>query len=124
MSTIAIVQLALFIVVLLALVKPLGWYMAQVYEGKPCGLDKAFGWLERLIYKLCRVDPKQEMSWKTYALAMLAFNFVGFLAVFLMQRFQHVLPPALDRWTAGDFSASQSVSQTTRDARGTAPASD
>ena len=75
-----------------ALVKPLGWYMARVYEGKPCGLDWAVGWLERLIYRVCGIDPKEEMSWKTYAKAMLVFNLLGFLAVYGLQRVQHLLP--------------------------------
>jgi K+-transporting ATPase ATPase A chain len=79
-------------VVLLALVKPLGAYMARVYEGRSCGLDRALGWLERLIYKAAGVHPDQEMGWKTYAAAMLVFNLVGLLAVYGLQRLQGVLP--------------------------------
>ena len=56
MTTNAILQLVLYVVVLVALVKPLGSFMARVYEGKPCGLDKIFGPLERLIYRMCGVD--------------------------------------------------------------------
>ena len=70
------------------LVKPLGWYMAQVYEGKPCGLDWAVGWLERLIYRLCGIDPAEEMTWTAYAKAMLVFNVLGILAVYGLQRVQ------------------------------------
>ena len=50
-------QIGLFLAVLVLLVKPLGWYMARVYEGKPCGLGRAVGWLERLIYRVCRHRP-------------------------------------------------------------------
>ena len=63
--------------VLVALAKPLGSYMARVLEGKPCGLDRALGWCERGIYRLAGVDPQQEMRWRTYAFAVLAFNAVG-----------------------------------------------
>ena len=72
--------------------KPLGWYMARVYEGKPCGLDRALGWLERGIYRLAGVDPQQEMGWRQYAVAVLLFNAIGFLAVYALLRLQGVLP--------------------------------
>lgn len=85
-------QLALYVVVLTALAKPLGAYMARVYEGRPFGLDRVLGSVERLIYRLCGVRPDEEMDWKNYAIAMLFFNFAGFLAVYALQRLQHVLP--------------------------------
>ncbi len=74
------IQIVLYFGVLLALTKPLGVYMARVYEGKPCGLDRALGWLERLIYRTSGIDPKREMSWKQYAVAVLLFNFVGLIS--------------------------------------------
>jgi K+-transporting ATPase ATPase A chain len=86
------VQLALYVVVLLLLARPLGGYMARVYMGRPFGLDRALGWLERLIYKLAGVRPDQEMGWKTYTAAMLLFNFAGLLAVYGLQRLQGILP--------------------------------
>jgi len=92
MTANAIFQLALYVVVLLALAKPLGAYMARVYEGRPCGLDGVFGWLERLIYKLSGIRPTEEMGWKTYAATMLLFNLAGLLAVYGLQRVQGVLP--------------------------------
>jgi potassium-transporting ATPase potassium-binding subunit len=92
MTAYALLQLGLFLTVLVFLVKPLGWYMARVYEGKPCGLDWAVGWLERLVYRLCGIDPQEEMAWTTYAKAMLVLNFLGFLAVYGLQRLQAVLP--------------------------------
>jgi K+-transporting ATPase ATPase A chain len=86
------IQFALFFGALLALTKPLGAYMARVYQGQSCGLDRPLGWLERLIYRLSGVDPQREMSWKQYAVAMLLFNAVGFLAVYLLLRLQAWLP--------------------------------
>jgi K+-transporting ATPase ATPase A chain len=92
MTANGLLQLGVYAVVLLALVKPLGAYMARVYEGRPFGLDRVLGWLERLVYKAAGVRPDQEMGWKTYALAMLVFNSAGLLALYLLQRVQGVLP--------------------------------
>jgi len=92
MTANGIFQLTFYVVVLLLLAKPLGAYMARVYEGRPCGLDGALGWLERLIYKVSGIRPGEEMGWKTYAVTMLLFNLVGLLAVYLLQRVQGVLP--------------------------------
>ena len=86
------VQLGLYLIVLIGLAKPLGAYMARVYEGRAIGLDRLLGWLERLIYRLSDVRPDREMGWKTYAIAMLLFNFAGLLVVYLLQRLQGVLP--------------------------------
>jgi K+-transporting ATPase ATPase A chain len=91
-STNGIFQLVLYIVVLIALAKPLGAYMARVYEGRPFGLDRALGWLERLVYRMCGVRPANEQDWKAYAVSMMLFNFVGFLAAYLLQRVQGGLP--------------------------------
>ena len=92
MTANAWLQIALLFGLVVALVKPLGWYMARVYEGKPCGLDRVFGPLERLVYRLCRIKPGDEMDWKAYAKAMLLFNFFGLLAVYALQRLQGFLP--------------------------------
>ncbi len=87
-----LVQIGLYFVVLLALAKPLGWYMARVYEGQACGLDRVVGPLERLIYRLCGVRQTEEMDWKTYGIAMLLFNAMGLVAVYGLQRLQGFLP--------------------------------
>ncbi|HXD99780.1 MAG TPA: potassium-transporting ATPase subunit KdpA [Candidatus Acidoferrum sp.] len=92
MTANGIFQLTLYVVVLIALAKPLGAYMARVYENQPFGLDRALGWLERLIYRLAGVRPTEEMGWKTYTVTMLLFNFAGLLVVYLLQRLQGVLP--------------------------------
>ena len=74
MSVNAWTQLTIFLVILIASVKPLGWYMARVYQGQGCGLDRILGWLERTIYRLAGVEALPEMGWKTYTLAALLFN--------------------------------------------------
>jgi K+-transporting ATPase ATPase A chain len=87
------IQVALYFVVLALLAKPLGWYMARVYQGEPCcGMERVFGWLERCIYRIARVNPQDEMGWRRYAVAVLLFNGMGFLAVYALLRLQGVLP--------------------------------
>ncbi len=78
--------------VLLAAVKPLGWYMARVHEGKPCGLDWLFGPVERALYRVCGIRAAEEMNWKVYGGAMLVFNAAGLLFLYGLQRLQHLLP--------------------------------
>ncbi len=85
-------QLTIYVVVLLLLVKPLGAYMAAVYEGRATRAQRVGGWLERLIYRGAGVDPHEDMSWMRYAVAMLWFQVVGCLAVYAIQRLQQWLP--------------------------------
>jgi K+-transporting ATPase ATPase A chain len=92
MTANGLAQLALYLVLLIALVKPLGWFMARVYQHKPCGLDRVLGPIERLIYRLSGVHADREMGWKTYAAATLLFNALGFVAVYALQRLQGSLP--------------------------------
>jgi potassium-transporting ATPase potassium-binding subunit len=92
MTANAIFQLLAYVVVLLALARPLGAYMARVYEGRRLALDRVLGWLERLIYRAGGIRPGEEMGWQGYTLAMLAFNALGLVAVYLIQRAQGVLP--------------------------------
>lgn len=80
-------QCFFYMVALTALAWPLGIYMARIYEGR-WGLKSA----ERRIYRLCGVDENREMTWKSYAAAMLLFNLLGIAAVYLLQRFQAHLP--------------------------------
>jgi K+-transporting ATPase ATPase A chain len=84
-------QLAFYVVVLIALAMPLGTYMANVYEGRSLAarLGAPF---ERLIYRLCGIDPAQEMRWTQYALAVLWFSLFGLLAAYTLQRLQAFLP--------------------------------
>jgi K+-transporting ATPase ATPase A chain len=92
MNTWGWLQLALYTVVLLLLAKPLGAYMAAVYEGRADRSQRIGGWLERLIYRGAGVDATRDMNWIDYALAMLWFNLLGALAVYALQRFQVFLP--------------------------------
>jgi len=85
-------QLALYLGVLLLLVKPLGAYMANVYEGRVAFLNRFGAPFENLLYRLCGVKSTQEMRWTQYALAMLIFNVLGALAVYGLQRLQAYLP--------------------------------
>ena len=64
-------QIAFYVATLLVLAKPLGWYMARVYEGEPVGLNRLLAPIERLIYRLSGVSPKEEMRWTDYAVGML-----------------------------------------------------
>ena len=86
------IQMGVFLLVLCALVKPLGAFMARVYEGQSCGLDKPLGWLERLTYRAAGIKSDQPMTWKTYAVALLLFNLLGGVAVYALQRLQGFLP--------------------------------
>ena len=92
MNTSGWLQLGLYVVILLLLAKPLGSYMAAVYEGRALRAQKIGGPLERLIYRGAGVDPAREMGWIEYALAMLWFNLLGALAVYGLQRLQRWLP--------------------------------
>ena len=85
-------QIIVYIVTLLALAKPLGWYMARVYEGESVGLNRLLAPIETLIYRLSGVNPKEEMRWTDYAVSFLIFNLLGVLAVFALQRLQAYLP--------------------------------
>jgi potassium-transporting ATPase potassium-binding subunit len=87
-----LVQIALYLAVLLALVRPLGAYMARVYQGEPTWLDRGLRPLEGFLYRLAGVNPAAEMGWRTYAGAFLAFHLVSFFTVYLILRLQGVLP--------------------------------
>ena len=87
-----VLQVVIFLAVLILLVKPLGVYMARVYLEERTFLDRILGPVERMIYRLAGIDPNQEMNWKVYAVSMLLFNLLGLLAVYVLQRFQHILP--------------------------------
>ncbi len=80
--------LLVYVGVLVALVKPLGAYMARVYEGR----SKWLGFIERPIYRLLGIRTEAEQSWKQYAIACLLFNLVGLLFVYVIQRTQAWLP--------------------------------
>ena len=85
-------QTSLFFVTLLALVKPLGSFMAKVFQGERTFLSPLLAPCEKLIYRICGVNPEDEMGWKRYAGSMLLFNLVLFVSLFAMLMTQHLLP--------------------------------
>jgi len=87
-----LLQLALYLLILIAITKPLGVYMTRVFSGERTFMDRVLGPLERLIYKICRVDPKQEQHWTSYTAAMLMFSVVSLVVLYAFQRLQYYLP--------------------------------
>jgi potassium-transporting ATPase potassium-binding subunit len=83
--------LVLFAAVL-ALMRPLGIYIARVLEGQKTFLDPVLRPIERLIYKASGIDAASEMNWQQYTVAMLLFSFVSLLLTYLIERAQHLLP--------------------------------
>jgi len=86
------IQIALFCLAVLVCVKPLGLYMARLFEGERTLLSPVLGPVERGIYRLCGVRPDEEQHWTTYTIAMFAFSIAGFVSLYVMQRLQAVLP--------------------------------
>jgi K+-transporting ATPase ATPase A chain len=106
------VQIAIYFVVLTALVVPLGRYMARVFEGERTFLTPVLQPVETVLYSLGGVDKNREQHWITYTVAMLLFNAAGFLVVYALQRFQAVLPfnPADQSAVPADLSFNTAVS--------------
>lgn len=90
MTTSAAALSALVLLIMLAGVKPLGLYMARIFDWRaPGGLAEA---IEQRVFRLCGIDPRTEMDWKEYALALTVFNALGAIAVYALQRAQGALP--------------------------------
>ncbi len=108
-------QMLFYFIVILLLVKPLGWYISRVYEGKSCGLHIILGPVEKWCYRICGIDATQEMSWKTYLYCMLFFNILGMLLLYLILRVQYYLPlnPELFSNISPDLSFNTAASFTT-----------
>jgi K+-transporting ATPase ATPase A chain len=85
-------QIAVFFAAVLAVTRPLGCFMARVFDGKRTWLDPALRPLERLIYRATGVNPEREMRWTEYAGSMLLFSGVSMLALYAIQRLQGYLP--------------------------------
>ena len=92
MDSYELLEVSIFFIVLVALIKPLGSFMAKVYQGERTFLSPLFLPCERLLYRLCGIKPEDEMDWKRYAWAMLLFNLVLFAGLFIMLMVQHLLP--------------------------------
>ena len=85
-------QIAVFVLVLFAITKPIGTFMARVFNGERTFLDPVLRPIERLIYRVTGVDEKHEMRWTEYAVAMLLFSAFSLLLLYLIQRVQAWLP--------------------------------
>ena len=85
-------QIIFYVVVLLLLAKPLGSFMAKVYQGEHTFLDRVLGPVERFIYRVSGVKADEDMNWKTYAVAAMVFNILGLFVVYAVQRLQAFLP--------------------------------
>ncbi|BBB90517.1 MAG TPA: potassium-transporting ATPase subunit KdpA [Methylomusa anaerophila] len=83
---------ALYLAVLLLLALPLGRYMAKVFMQEKTSTDFLFKPVEKLLYRLTGVNETEEMNWQQYAVAVLTFNFLGMILVYLMQVLQGILP--------------------------------
>ena len=92
MTTNGLLQIGLFFAALGLCVRPLGIYMARIYEGRIPRFAGFVRPLETLVYRICRVDPEVEMDWRRYAVSLLAFSFVGIIAVYAIQRLQGFSP--------------------------------
>jgi potassium-transporting ATPase potassium-binding subunit len=92
MTTNSILVVALYCGLLVLVAGPLGRYMARVYRGEARVAARVLGPIEQLVYRVLRVDAREEMRWQTYALSVMFFNVAGLLAVYLLQRIQGALP--------------------------------
>jgi K+-transporting ATPase ATPase A chain len=92
MTSNGILQIAIFCGLVLLCVKPLGGYMARLFQGERVFLSPVLGPVERLLYRAGGIDAKGEQHWVTYGVAMLLFNLAGLLVTYLVLRFQDVLP--------------------------------
>ncbi|MFI6576903.1 potassium-transporting ATPase subunit KdpA [Nocardiopsis sp. NPDC050513] len=115
MSATAWAQFLVLVALLCVTAPPLGRYVARVYgygDGVTAPGDRVFVPVERLVYRICRVDPGSEQHWTRYALSLLAFSVVGFLALYTLLRTQGVLPlnplrlPGLDPHVAFNVAVS------------------
>jgi potassium-transporting ATPase potassium-binding subunit len=115
MSIPGLLQIALYVVILFVITKPVGLHLARVFSGERTFLDPLMGPLERSIYRLTGVNPHAEQGWVGYAFALLVFSLVGALATYLIERLQNLLPfnpQGLDA-VAPDLAFNTAVSFTT-----------
>ncbi len=91
-----ILQIIIYFSVLLLLIKPIGIYIAGIftgaYDNKSYYTIKILLYIEQQIYRICNISPQQCMNWKEYAKSILIFNFLGFVLIYLIQRWQIFLP--------------------------------
>jgi K+-transporting ATPase ATPase A chain len=92
MTANSVLQLVVFFGVLLLIIKPLGAYMARVYDGRRTWLHWLLSPVERWTYRLAGIRPDEEMNWKVYTITLLLFNLAGLLLLYALQRLQGWLP--------------------------------
>src|SRR6187455_1246809 len=92
MTVIGWIQILLYCAIVVALAKPLGWYMTRVFNGERTFLSPVLRPVEAGLYWVSGVDEKQEQHWLTYTVAMLLFHVGGFLILYFLLRLQGVLP--------------------------------
>ncbi len=112
MTVIGWIQIALYCAVVVALVRPLGWYMTRVFNGESTFLSPVLRPVEAALYWAGGVDPKREQHWLTYTVAMLLFHIGGFAILYALLRLQAMLPfnPADQSAVAEDLSFNTTVS--------------
>ncbi|MBR1201622.1 MULTISPECIES: potassium-transporting ATPase subunit KdpA [unclassified Bradyrhizobium] len=112
MTVIGWIQIILFCAIVVALVKPLGWYMTRVFNGERTFLSPVLRPVERGIYWVGGVDERREQHWLTYTVAMLLFHVGGFALIYGLMRLQAVLPfnPAGQTAVAEDLSFNTAIS--------------
>src|SRR5665213_2474185 len=104
MTSIGVLQIAIFLGLILVCTKPLGAFMARVFEGQRTFLHPVLRWLEVLTYKVIGVKEEAEQRWTTYTAALLSFSIFGFLLTYLLQRAQGFLPFNPQHFNAGNVS--------------------
>jgi K+-transporting ATPase ATPase A chain len=112
MTVIGWIEIALYCAVVIALVRPLGWYMTRVFDGERTFLSPVLRPVEAALYWAGGVDEKREQHWLTYTVAMLFFHVGGFAILYALLRLQAVLPfnPADQAAVAEDLSFNTAVS--------------
>ena len=86
------IQIALYGVVIVLLIKPFGGYMTRVFSGERTFLSPVLGPVERVFYRLSGVDERSDQNWLAYAVSMLLFSLMGFVSLYALMRFQALLP--------------------------------
>jgi K+-transporting ATPase ATPase A chain len=112
MTIIGWIQIILYCAIVVALAKPLGWYMTAVFNGERTALTVVLRPVEIVLYRLGGVDEKREQHWLTYTVAMLFFHVGGFVILYALMRTQAMLPfnPAGQSAVAPDLSFNTAVS--------------
>src|SRR5690349_6425409 len=102
MTSVGVLQIAIFFVLILVCAKPLGAFMAKVFEGQRTFMHPVLRWLEVLTYKVAGIREDVEQRWTLYTASLLSFSIFGFLLTYLIQRGQALLPFNPQHFGAGN----------------------